>query len=126
LAFDRSKAVLVVDDNFAIIKIVKVLLDTQGVTDVDGATSGPEATRLLAKKPYGLIISDFFMIPMNGGDLKLAIDRNPVWSKIPFLLITTREETYDMRKLDKSNIKNVLLKPSTAQGLMAEIDRIAV
>ena len=125
MPFDRTRPVLVVDDNFAIIKIVKTLLDSQGVKEVDGAGSGPEAIRLLSKKPYGMIICDFFMMPMNGVDLKAIIDRHASWSKIPFLLITTREETYDKSKFEKAKIKNVLLKPFTAQSLMDEIDRIA-
>jgi two-component system, chemotaxis family, chemotaxis protein CheY len=124
LAFDRTRPVLVVDDNFAIIRIVKTLLDSQGVKEVDGAGSGPEAIRLLSKKPYGVIISDFFMMPMNGVDLKLVIDRNTAWSQIPFLLMTTREETYDKSKFEKAKIRNVLLKPFTAQSLMDEIDRV--
>lgn len=126
LPFDRTRPVLVVDDNFAIIRIVKTLLDSQGVKEVDGAGSGPEAIRLLSKKPYGLIICDYFMMPMNGVDLKAVIDRNATWARIPFLLITTREETYDKTKFEKAKITNVLLKPFTAQSLMAEIDRIAV
>lgn len=122
MPFDRTKSVLVVDDNFPIINIVKVLLGSKGVTDIDGATSGPEAIRLLSKKDYGLIISDFYMMPMNGADLKIMLDRHKVWVNIPFLLITTQEETYNMKKFDKSNIKHVLLKPFTAQSLMDEID----
>ena len=68
MPFDRSKPVLVVDDNFAIIRIVKALLNAQGVLDVEGAGSGPEAIRKLSQKAFGLVISDFFMMPMNGID----------------------------------------------------------
>lgn len=125
MPFATNQSVLVIDDNFAILRIVKTLLDGQGVKDVDGAGSGPEAIRLLSKKPYGLIISDFFMMPMNGIDLKLVIDRSPEWSKIPFLLMTTREETYDRTKFDKARIKHVLLKPFTAQKLMEAIETVS-
>ncbi len=125
VAFDRSRPVLVVDDNFAIIKIVKTLLGAQGVSDVDGASSGPEAIRLLSKKPYGLVISDFFMMPMNGIDLKLVMNRRPEWRTIPFVIMTTKEETYDRTKFDRAMIGNILLKPFTADTLVAEADRAA-
>ncbi|MHB2167190.1 response regulator [Alsobacter sp. R-9] len=125
MPFDRSRPVLVVDDNFAIIRIVKTLLGAQGVREVDGAGSGPEAIRLLAKKPYGLVISDFFMMPMNGIDLKLVMDRRPDWKAIPFVIMTTKEETYDRTKFERAHIHNILLKPFTAETLIAEADRAA-
>ena len=125
MSFDRSRPVLVVDDNFAIIRIVKTLLDAQGVREVDGAGSGPEAIRLLAKKPYGLVISDFFMMPMNGIDLKLVMDRRPDWKRIPFVIMTTKEETYDRTKFNRAKIGRILLKPFTAETLVGECDLAA-
>jgi CheY-like chemotaxis protein len=125
LPFDRSKPVLVIDDNFAIIRIVKALLGAQGVNDVEGAGSGPEAIRKLSQRPYGLVICDYFMMPMNGIDLKLVLDRREEFSGIPFLLMTTKEETFDKTKFEKANLRNIILKPFTGDGLMSEIDRIA-
>jgi two-component system, chemotaxis family, chemotaxis protein CheY len=125
LPFDRSKPVLVIDDNFAIIRIVKALLGAQGVNDVEGAGSGPEAIRKLSQRPYGLVICDYFMMPMNGIDLKLVLDRREEFSGIPFLLMTTKEETFDRTKFEKANLRNIILKPFTGDGLMSEIDRIA-
>jgi two-component system, chemotaxis family, chemotaxis protein CheY len=115
--------VLVVDDNFAIIRIVKALLGGQGVTDVEGAGSGPEAIRKLSQRPYGVIICDYFMMPMNGIDLKRVMDRRPDTAAIPFLLMTTKEETFDRTKFERANVNHIILKPFTADSLIGEIDR---
>jgi two-component system chemotaxis response regulator CheY len=123
--FDRSKPVLVVDDNFAIIRIVKALLSAQGVLDVDGAGSGPEAIRKLSQRPYGLVISDFFMMPMNGIDLKIIMDRRGEFANIPFLLMTTKEETFDRSKFERANLQHIVLKPFTGETLMHQIDKVA-
>lgn len=125
MPFDRSKPVLVIDDNFAIIRIVKALLGSHGVNDVEGASSGPEAIRKLSQRPYGFIICDYFMMPMNGVDLKLVLDRRDEFARIPFLLMTTKEETYDRSKFERANLRNIILKPFTGDGLIAEIDRIS-
>lgn len=125
MGFDRSRPVLVVDDNYAITCIVKTLLEAQGVREIDGAGSGPEAIRMLSKKRYGLVISDYFMMPMNGIDLKLVMDRRPDWKQIPFVIMTTKEETYDRGKFERARIRNILLKPFTAETLLAESDRAA-
>jgi CheY-like chemotaxis protein len=123
--FDRSKPVLVVDDNFAIIRIVKALLSAQGVLDVDGAGSGPEAIRKLSQKAFGLVICDYFMMPMNGIDLKLVMDRREEFASIPFLLMTTKEETYDRSKFERANLQHILLKPFTGEILINQIDKVA-
>lgn len=125
MPFDRTQPVLVIDDNFAIIRIVKALLGTHGVTDVEGAGSGPEAIRKLSQRRYGFIICDYFMMPMNGVDLKLVLDRRDEFARIPFLLMTTKEETFDRTKFERANLRNIILKPFTGDGLIAEIDRIA-
>jgi two-component system, chemotaxis family, chemotaxis protein CheY len=121
--FDRTKPVLVIDDNFAIIRIVKALLGAQGINDVEGAGSGPEAIRKLSQKQFGIIICDFFMMPMNGIDLKKVMERRPDTANIPFLLMTTKEETFDRTKFERANVRHIILKPFTADSLMEQMDR---
>lgn len=125
MPFDRTKPVLVVDDNFAIIRIVTSLLNAQGVSEVEGAGSGPEAIRKLSQREFGFVICDYFMMPMNGVDLKLIMDRRDAWAMIPFLLMTTREETFDRSKFERANLRHVILKPFTAAGLIEEMDKVA-
>lgn len=125
MPFDRTKPILVVDDNFAIIRIVTSLLASQGVTDVEGAGSGPEAIRKLSQRPFGFVVCDYFMMPMNGIDLKLIMDRREAWAGIPFLLMTTREETFDRSKFERANLHHLILKPFTADGLISEMDKVA-
>ncbi|MFO1147647.1 MAG: response regulator [Alsobacter sp.] len=123
MPFDRTKPVLVIDDNFAIIRIVKALLGAQGINDVEGAGSGPEAIRKLSQRPYGIIICDYFMMPMNGIDLKRVLERRPDTATIPFLLMTTKEETFDRSKFQRANVHHIILKPFTADSLIEQMDR---
>ncbi len=125
MPFDRSKPVLVVDDNYAIIRIVTALLRTQGITDVEGTGSGPDAIRRMAQRSFSMVICDYFMMPMNGIDLKLLMDRRNSLAAIPFVLMTTREETYDRAKFERANIRNLILKPFTAASLVETMDRAA-
>ena len=125
MPLDKSKPVLVVDDNLAIIRIVRALLEPQGFKDIEGAGTGPEAIRKLSQRSFGLVICDFFMMPMNGIDLKRVMDSKRAAVPIPFLLMTTREETFDRAKFDKVGIHHVILKPFTAEGLMSAIEAAA-
>ena len=125
MPLDKSKPVLVIDDNFAILRIVKALLEPQGFGEVDGAGTGPEAIRKLTQRPFGVVICDYFMMPMNGIDVKRLMDRKPELASIPFLMMTTKEETFDRSKFDKAGIYHIILKPFTAEGLMAAIEAAA-
>jgi two-component system, chemotaxis family, chemotaxis protein CheY len=124
MSFDRSLPVLVVDDTYAIIRIVRTLLNAHGVLDVEGAGSGPEAIRKLSQRDYGLVISDYGMTPMSGADLKLIMDSRPEWSGIPFLLMTT-QELAKRAKLDRPNAPASIMKPFTAEALLSAMGRAA-
>lgn len=125
MPLDKSKPVLVVDDNFAIIRIVKALLEPQGFGEVEGAGTGPEAIRKLTQKAFGLVVCDYFMMPMNGIDLKRVMDRRRDLASIPFLMMTTKEETFDRSKFDRAGIHHIILKPFTAESLMAAVEAAA-
>lgn len=119
VSFDRNKPVLVVDDTYAIVRIVRTLLNAQGVLDVEGAGSGPEAIRKLNQKEYGLVICDYHMTPMSGADLKLIMDGRPEWAGIPFLMMTASDKAQIIKqKLDRPNAPPVIMKPFTAETLM--------
>ncbi|PSC03976.1 two-component system response regulator [Alsobacter soli] len=122
MSFDRSKPVLVVDDTYAIVRIVRTLLNAQGVLDVEGAGSGPEAIRKLSQKEYGLVVCDYYMTPMSGADLKLIMDGRPEWAGIPFLLMTTNDAGAKA-KLDRPGAPILIQKPFTAEALLAAMDR---
>ncbi|WP_460449348.1 response regulator [Alsobacter sp. SYSU BS001988] len=122
MSFDRTQPVLVVDDTYAIIRIVRTLLNAHGVHDVEGAASGPEAIRKLSQRAYGLVISDYGMTPMSGADLKLIMDGRPEWCGIPFLLMTT-QDLAQKAKLDRPNAPPSIIKPFTADALLSAMGR---
>ncbi|GGH13319.1 response regulator [Alsobacter metallidurans] len=125
MSFDRSKPVLVVDDTYAIVRIVRTLLNAQGVLDVEGAGSGPEAIRKLNQKEYGLVICDYHMTPMSGADLKLIMDGRPEWAGIPFLLMTANDKAAAVKLKDRPNAPPVIAKPFTAETLLNAMDLAA-
>jgi CheY-like chemotaxis protein len=122
MPLDPSRPVLVVDDELAIIRIVKTLLHAAGVTDVEGASSGPEAIRLLSRKDYACVICDYVMKPMNGADLKLILDRRPEWARVPFVMMSGRD--IDETRLAHIRVDAVLRKPFNRESLVEALDRL--
>ncbi|NMB77894.1 MAG: PAS domain S-box protein [Methanomicrobiales archaeon] len=78
--------VLYVDDERALLDLVKVFLEEMGDFSVDTLLSAPEALKQLEKKDYDAVISDYQMAPMDGIAFLKSVraSKNP----IPFILFT--------------------------------------
>ena len=73
MAVDKSMSVLVVDDYKTMIRIVRNLLEQLGFKNIDEALDGPTALEKIRTNDYGLILSDWNMVPMTGYELLMAV-----------------------------------------------------
>lgn len=69
---DGVKKVLVVDDDIAILGLLKKYLKDVGYA-VECAESGEDALALISGEPYDLVITDYVMSGMNGIELTMKI-----------------------------------------------------
>jgi hypothetical protein len=53
------------------------------------------------------------------------MDRRPDWATIPLPSMTTREETFDMSKVERANLTGVILTPVTAPAPVGTLDDMA-
>lgn len=115
--------VLVVDDKTPIIRIVQQLLTAQGVENVVGATSGPEAIRKLnGRTRFDLVMAERFMLPMNALDLKLLMNSRPEWAGIPFVAMLSIDKPGDAEKRAAAGIEHCVQKPFTADVLVKVVN----
>ena len=77
MALNPSMAVLVVDDSKLMINIIRGLLQHLGFNDVDDANDGASALAKMRSKRYGLVISDWNMVPMSGYELLRELRNDP-------------------------------------------------
>jgi signal transduction histidine kinase/DNA-binding response OmpR family regulator len=90
-----SYILLVEDDNDSRILITR-LLDSEGWNS-RAVINGNAALRILKQGSPALIILDLKMAGMNGFELLEVIGKNPVWSKIPVVIVTSMDLTKEMR-----------------------------
>lgn len=86
--------VLVVEDEFGNAEVTQLLLEAEGYR-VAVASNGKQALEIMAsgEKP-ALILSDFMMPIMNGGELGQLIRQDEVLERIPFVFMSgTSEDT---------------------------------
>jgi two-component system chemotaxis response regulator CheY len=88
MSVNLSMPVLVVDDYPFMAMIVITLLKQIGFEHIEGAQDGNDALQKLARKKYGLVISDDTMDLISGNELLRAMRANPETSQTPFLMLT--------------------------------------
>ena len=116
--------VLVVDDSGAMANIVRGLLRHLGFNDVDDARDGAAALEKMRSKRYGLVISDWNMVPMSGYDFLREVRGDPQLKPTPFIMVTSESKTENVIAARRAGVDNYIVKPFNAQTLKAKIDAV--
>ncbi|MBN1119607.1 MAG: response regulator transcription factor [Anaerolineae bacterium] len=118
--FDNA-LILVVDDDPLVRESILDILHFSGFKALLQASNGSEALDVLEHQTPDLIISDIVMPGMNGYQFYLRVHRNPAWLHIPFIFLTSKGQTEDIRYAKEMGIDDYLTKPVTSDDLVAAI-----
>jgi CheY-like chemotaxis protein len=99
--------VLVVDDEFASLEVLALLLVGEGF-QVATASNGEEALQRLADEPIDLVITDYKMPKMNGSELCLRMLADPLLKNIPVIFTSA---TYRQDVPRPGNVRAFFSKP---------------
>nr|WP_220790248.1 response regulator [Gluconacetobacter takamatsuzukensis] len=123
-ALRRVPVVLVVDDSITTRTLQKTILQTHGY-DVLLATDGVEALSLLHRSPrrIDVIVTDVEMPRMDGFALLDAVRSDPRLSRIPVVLMTSRNEEADIRRGLEGGARAYVTKQGFEQGELLDIIR---
>ncbi len=124
MAVDVSMPILVVDDYNTMIRIVRNLLRQLGFENVDDACDGSTALDKLAKKQYGLVISDWNMEPMTGYELLKRMRSDPTLNQTPFIMVTAESKTENVMAAKQAGVNNYIVKPFNAETLKTKIEAV--
>ncbi|MDQ6987030.1 MAG: response regulator [Mariprofundaceae bacterium] len=111
--------VLLVDDSIIARQVEKALLESMGMI-VETAIDGMDAVEKLEHDAYDVVISDLEMPRLDGFGLVRRMRNNPKYSKIPILIISTRESDEDRQKGMEAGANAYLIKQQLAQGELHE------
>lgn len=95
---ENTKLILVVDDEEAIRNYLKISLEDAGF-QVMTASDGAEAIEQIKRKKPDLISLDLVMPKHSGAKLNRELKKNPLWAKIPVLIVTGHAKD-DLGKAD--------------------------
>lgn len=121
--FVNTKAVLLVDDDPLIRKIVCGILRKNNL-EVMEVDDGVKANNLLnIMMPPKLVIMDIGLPHMNGIQLVEKIRSKPAWKKIPIVMLTGSSDIRDVKKSLAAGANDYLTKPIDIVGFSKRIGR---
>ena len=114
--------ILVVDDEEAITKLMRMLLADFGINRVTIAKSGAEARHYLqlSSGKVDLIICDWNMPELTGLDLLKWIRKSD--PDVPFIILTSRRDLESVKTARDHGVSDYLLKPFTAEQLLNKLN----
>jgi two-component system chemotaxis response regulator CheY len=120
-----AKRILVVDDSLAIRQQVGMALRQAGYAVIE-AEDGAQGLEELGKgEHFSLVICDVNMPRMNGLEMLEALKREPAYSQVPVVMLTTEGQPALIDRAKKAGAKGWIVKPFKAELMLAAVRRIA-
>jgi CheY-like chemotaxis protein len=120
-----KKRILMVDDEAALTRMVKLNLERTGNYEVHTENEGAKAIAAAREFKPDLIMLDVMMPGMNGDEIAAKLKEDPELSKIKFIFVTaivTRDEAGQAGSEIGGNV--FLAKPIKAEELIGTIERV--
>lgn len=116
------KLVLIVEDEYGNAEVLQLLLEAEGYR-VAAASNGLQALDMLreGEKP-ALILSDFMMPIMDGGEFGVTVRQDATLSHIPFIFMSATSE--DVVRRIFQDYDAFMVKPVEIDPLLALVKRL--
>ena len=114
---------MVVDDSLAIRRFLMQQLAKEGY-QVLTAANGHEALTCISTTLPDLILSDVYMPEMGGIELCKTLQQNPSYAHIPFVVMSTENDTTNMKEVSKFGAAAFIIKPFNIEQLVITLNKI--
>lgn len=110
--------VLIVDDaKFILERVRKIIAEAFPGYQTETAFNGQEATQLMEKKAFDIILCDWEMPEMSGLEVLKWTRKNDTHKDVPFLMVTSRGERSYVLQAIQAGVNDYLGKPFNAAQL---------
>ena len=112
------QSILVVEDSATMRSLIaSTLEEIDPAVKIVEASSGFEALRLLPRGGFDLIVTDINMPDINGLELVSFVKKNPAYSSIPLIIVSTESSERDREKGLELGADAYLVKPFSPEDL---------
>lgn len=103
--------VLVVDDSSMARKHIRRVLEKMGIQSFTEAINGKEAIPIIENNFFDLIVTDYNMPEMDGGELTRYVREKSSQSSIPILMVTSESDNNRLSAVQQSGVSGICDKP---------------
>jgi two-component system, chemotaxis family, chemotaxis protein CheY len=114
--------ILVVDQNKAMIRIVRNLLKQLDFQNVDDANDRSEAVTKLHERKYGLAICDMHTELVTDWDLSRDDRVDQVLQELPLIIMMDQSDPAKVNAAKRAGVSTTIVKPFTANTLKGKIE----
>ena len=115
----RTETILICDDDESIIQILYLILNKFGFNVVSETNSANFFSTIVSSRP-DLILLDYWMPDVNGGEIIKILKSNPATSMIPVILVSASTEAKKVST--ESGADGFIAKPFQIDELIALIE----
>lgn len=122
---ENAFRILVAEDHLGMGNVIQFTLKKAGF-EVTLARDGRAAWEQLQKQSFDLVISDYQMPGMNGGQLRERMCQDSQLAQVPYVLLTAKglELEADYYR-DELHVLEIISKPFSPRALMVRVGEIA-
>ena len=117
---DTAPHVLIVEDDPALVELIRYNLDTEGYRTSTSANA-EDAEVLLAEDKFDLMVLDWMLPGMSGIELCRRTRRRQTTQTLPVLMLTARGEEGDRVRGLSTGADDYVIKPFSVPELMARV-----
>ena len=121
----HTLSALAIDDDPASLELVATCLHQHDIV-VSTAVSGIDGLRLATENDFDVILCDLLMPGIDGFAVISELQRNPVTSKVPVLVVTAQDLSDADKQRLNGNILGIVHKgPALETGIREWLNRVA-
>ncbi|RZK69863.1 MAG: response regulator [Pedobacter sp.] len=115
------KKILILDDDQDILQMLKDILTQEGHA-VEGHTHTDNIFTLIEEIKPDLLIVDYFINGLNGGEICSEVKRNPATAGLPVIILTGFDRV--LKSLGDYSADLVIAKPFDVEILLNAVDQL--
>ena len=115
--------VLLVDDMYTARRFMRQVLENMGIVKIREAENGVQARDIIDQDYFDLIITDYYMPEMDGGELIDYIRNESSQGGVPILMVTSASDHSRLAALDQSGVAAIFDKPFDVETLRRIVEQ---
>lgn len=116
--------ILVIDDNYDMLSMLKIILERQGKHEVTACTNGQEGLEAAFNEPPEVALVDVMMPGMSGYDVVKQLRNDPRTEKIGIIILTARGQSVDRDAAMAAGADEHMTKPANVEELLKHIEEL--